>query len=187
MRLTIILTLCLWGLTAHSQNPNSLYGSVEYSEFDGFGGLGYVLSYERNIYSFLAVEVSLSNYNGNSFPNEFMSSDYTDTFVWFDKNQIIDLSIRPHITFINTQRNFLSFFVGIGYMKLNSDTYVGNEYYSGRLNRVSRSLGFQYKYFTKSDFFIGLRATEHQAISKKNLKGLIDYSVSGGIIIGKRF
>lgn len=188
MKKKIIIILSLITLNLQAQEKNALYGSLEYSEFDDFSGFGYSVSYERNVFSYLSVEVSLSNLNGNNFPNNFNSGEYnTSGFHWFDKTKIIDLSVRPHITFINNNHNFLSFFVGIGVMRLESDIFFSDNYISKRFHRFSRSLGFQYKYITNSNFFIGLKATQLQSFSGKNLNSFVDYSTSGAIIIGKRF
>ena len=187
MKKLIITIIGLIALNVQAQENNALYGGVEYSEFDGYNGFGYSLSYERNIFSYLAVEVSLSNLNGNNFPDGFNSGKYNPKdFHWFDKTRMIDLSVRPHITFINTQPNFLSFFVGIGIMRLEADIFFSDQYVSERFHRISRSLGFQYKYITNSNYFIGLKVTQLQSLTAIH-NGTVDYSTSGAIILGKRF
>lgn len=188
MKKRILITVTsLIALTLQAQEKNAMYGGLEYSEFDGYNGFGYSISFEKNILSYLAVEVSLSNFNGSNFPENFNSEEYdANTFNWFDKTKMIDLSVRPHITFINTRRNFLSFFVGIGIMRLESDIFFSDQYVYEKFHRISRSLGFQYKYITNSNYFIGLKITQLQSLTQIQ-SAAVDYSTSGAIILGKRF
>lgn len=187
MKKALLIFLSLISCSLFAQDKESMYASLEYSEFDGYSGYGYSISFEKSIYDYFAVEISLTNLNGNNFPKKFNSYEYTSGFEWFDKTRVIDLSLKPHITFINNSRHFFSFFGGIGIMKLNSDTFFANQYVSGNFTKISRSLGFQYKFYTTSKYFVGVKITELQALSNTNLNGLVDYSISGGIIIGKQF
>lgn len=174
-RIVFIIVLfpsLLWG-----QSHSDLSFGVGFSHFDDTDGFEISVGYANELNRYLDLELRLSYARTSEFPSVNKFTDNMDMdFYWYSKSTILNISPLLHISFIKSDKNYFSFFVGIGYMFIDT---VDNIYEQASLDSfrfesrvenystISKTIGIKYLHHFKH-FGVGLKAELVSPIKDKD-------------------
>lgn len=165
LRLLLIIALfpsLLWG-----QSHSDLSFGAGFSHFDGSDGFEISVGYANEFNRYLDIEFRMSYARTSEFPSVYkfvgnMNKDY----YWYSKSTILNISPLLHVSFIKSDKNYFSFFAGIGYMFIDAvdNTYEHVSLDSFRFDSkvesystISKTIGIKYLHHFKH-FGVGLKA-----------------------------
>lgn len=164
--LRVLLIIVLFPSLLWSQSNAELFFSAGFSHFDDTDGLEVAVGYTNELNRYLDLEFRLAYARSSDFSTVYKLDDYIREDYWYTKSTILNISPLLHIAFVKSDKNYFSFFAGIGYMFI--DTVDNSSYQTGidsfvfdsrveNYSTISKTIGIKYMHHFRH-FGIGLKA-----------------------------
>lgn len=150
-----------------SQNYDRIELGAGFAHFDDTDGIEFNISYSGiHLNRYLSLSMNVNYAKTSDFPSlySYPEISFTEDYYWFTKSAIFNITPLAHLNFIRDEKHDFSFYVGIGYMFIDSadnimqrvtqDTHVylsSIESYA----TFSKTIGIQYAY-TFNQFGAGI-------------------------------
>lgn len=194
------LLICYQFSFSQIQNDSSVGISYRYGTFESYiKAHGFDASYQYRLYDWLYGELSFMHLSGTNFNNNFQISSeleqVANTKYISDRAMINTISLKIHLSFINTNRHILSIYYGPSLYWFNSSTYdevIVNDQFDFWYNNtfgkgIGTVFGLTYLFKLNEKYKIGLDAMMFDDRQRNDGTIVFRNNLNFGLLIQRKF